>query len=362
MLKELADTQGDEPFEVVFVCDRGFLKQSQGIMAELPFTVKVRAIPSGRLRRYAHFSWWQYVRHFSIVLANIVDIFKTIGGFFVALWVLAHFRPDVVFAKGGFVCLPVGYAARLLRVPMVIHDSDARPGLTNKLLARFAAAIGTGMPLENYSYNPAISQHVGVPISANIHRVTSDLQREYRQEMELPLDTPVVVAVGGSLGSVAINTAVADTAKATSTGSDVLFYNVTGVKNIDAAQSRAEGASNYIAVPFVYRDLHKLLGAADVVVARASATTLQELAGLGKAVIAVPAQQLGDQQQNARLFSRYDAVVTLQDDELASRLGVVIKELLGDEKRRSQLADSLHSFARPEAAKDMARIIQEVVR
>lgn len=359
MLRELADDSGDDPLDVLFVCDKAFAVQSRGIMGALPFPVRIRTIPSGKLRRYAHFSWWHYIRHFSIVLRNMTDIAKTFAGFVASMWIIMRFRPQVVFAKGGYVCLPMGLAARLLRVPLVIHDSDALPGLTNKVLSRFASAIGTGMPLENYHYNPKISRYVGVPIATAIVPVTAELQHAYRQELGLPFDKRIVVAVGGGLGSVAINTAVIAAAKERATDDTILFYNVTGTKNIDAALAQAGDIRSYQAVPFVYNDMFKVLGAADVVVTRASATTLQELAGLRKAVIAVPAKQLGDQQKNAALFAKYDAVVALQDDELGGKLGATIDELLADREKRAQLAAQLHTFAKPQAARDMAHMLRK---
>jgi UDP-N-acetylglucosamine--N-acetylmuramyl-(pentapeptide) pyrophosphoryl-undecaprenol N-acetylglucosamine transferase len=345
VLKELAKQEKTPP-EVTFVCDKGFLKQSQGIMGALPFPVVIKTIPSGKLRRYAHFSWWHYIRHFSIVLHNIADTAKTAAGFFASLWIIMRVRPDVVFAKGGFVCLPVGLAAHVCGVPLVIHDSDARPGLTNKLLARFAQAIGTGMPTENYNYNSAITTHVGVPIGADFVPVTEALRTQYRHDLDLPTKKRIVVSVGGGLGAVSINTAMIQAAQ--TSDDSTLFYNVTGIKNFEAVAEQTKELGNYIATPFVYTDMFKLLGAADIVVTRASATTLQELAGLGQAVIAVPARQLGDQHKNAQLFARYDAVVALED---------AISALLSDTKRRKQLAKSLHSFARPHAARDMARMI-----
>lgn len=361
MLKELAALETQTSLEAIFVCDKSFEKQSRGIMSELPFPVAIKTIPSGKLRRYAHFSWWHYIRHFSIVLHNLVDTLKTIAGFFRSIWIIMRFRPDAVFAKGGFVCLPVGYAARLLRVPLVIHDSDVRPGLTNKLLGRFAQAIGTGMPLDNYNYRASISEYVGVPINTAIVPTTPALQARYRQEIGLPLDKKIVVAVGGGLGSAAINSAIIEAAKTVTDEENVLFYNVTGVKNIATAQTQAAGVAAYQAVPFVYQDMYKLLGAANLVVTRASATTLQELAGLGKAVIAVPAKQLGDQQKNAALFAKHEAVVALHDNDLSEKkLAGIVRELLQDELRRAQLAQNLHAFARPQAAHDMARIIKRV--
>lgn len=363
MLRQLASgAASDETLDVLFVCDTAFKKQATGIMATLPFAVKVRTIPSGKLRRYAHFSWWQYIRHFSIVLQNIADIAKTAAGFVVSIGVLLRFRPDVVFAKGGYVCLPMGLAARMLRIPLVIHDSDVLPGLTNKVLSRFATSIGTGMPLENYPYNPAISQYVGVPISTDIQPVTSDMQRAFRQELDLPIDKKIVLVVGGGLGSVTINTAVIAAAKAIQTTEDILFYNITGTANIDTARQQSERLATYHAEPFVYQNMYKLLGAADIVVTRASATTLQELAGLRQAVIAVPAKQLGDQQKNAEMFAKYDAVMVLQDDQLTADLLPAVRMLLDDKQRRDQLAANLHAFARPQAAKDMAQLVRKAAR
>lgn len=356
VLSEVAKVQ-PEGFVVRFVCDKAFEQQSRGIMATLPFPVEITTIPSGKLRRYAHFSWWHYIRHFSIVLHNVVDMLKTAAGFFAALWIIMRFRPDVVFAKGGYVCLPVGMAARLLRVPLVIHDSDVRPGLTNKVLARFAAAIGTGMPLEHYDYKRSISHYVGVPISPDIVPTTPGLQTLYREELGLALDSKLVVAVGGGLGSVVINHATIEAAKRVSPDAGVLYYNVTGVGNIDTAREQAGDTAAYQAVPFIYSDMHKVLGAADVVVTRASATTLQELAGLQKAVIAVPAKQLGDQQQNAQFYAQYDAVVALRDDTLTQELPGVVNGLLADDARRAELAHNLHAFAKPTAARDMATLI-----
>lgn len=356
MLDELARKVGEDEIDILFVCDGGFRTQSEGIMRGVSVPVRIETIPSGKLRRYAHFSWWQYIRHFSIVLQNGVDTFKTAAGFFKSLWLIMMFRPDVVFAKGGFVCLPVGLAAWMCRTPLVIHDSDALPGLTNRLLARFAAAIGTGMPLENYNYNTDITKQVGVPINPKIVPVSATLRNEYRRAFDLPIDKKIVVAVGGGLGSAAINHAVIDVATV-SHDSDVLFYNVTGVGNFDDAKVRSEGLINYEPVPFIYSNMHKLLGAADLVITRASATTLQELAGLRQAVIAVPAKQLGDQRKNADLFASYDAVVTVHDNDLERDLKATIETLLRDKKRRVQLARNLSTFARPHAASDMADMI-----
>ena len=83
-------------------------------------------------------------------------------GFVQSLVKLLIWRPDVVFTKGGFVCLPVGLSAKILGIPLVIHDSDAHPGLTNRILAKWAKSIGTGAPLKHYPYPAAITRYVGI--------------------------------------------------------------------------------------------------------------------------------------------------------------------------------------------------------
>lgn len=159
--------------------------------------VRVQTINAGKLRRYKHLNFWQHFTVKGAVRKNIFDVFKTGAGFVQSIWILMRFRPDVVFAKGGYVCLPMGFAARLLRIPLVIHDSDTRPGLTNRLLARFAAAIGTGSPLENYTYDPVKSRYVGVPISAEFTPVSVDHQRTLKRALGCNSDAPLVVVVGG---------------------------------------------------------------------------------------------------------------------------------------------------------------------
>ncbi|NCU39102.1 hypothetical protein EOL96_08815, partial [Candidatus Saccharibacteria bacterium] len=139
--------QYDGELNVRFVCDKGFATEARSIMDGAPVPVRVSTISAGKFRRYRHFRFVDYITTPSVMIRNIGDIAKITVGFFQSLWIIGWFRPDVIFAKGGFVCLPVGWAARVLRVPLVIHDSDARPGLTNRLLASFASAIATGYPL-----------------------------------------------------------------------------------------------------------------------------------------------------------------------------------------------------------------------
>lgn len=345
----------------MFVCDRAFEPQARGIMDNVSIPIDVRVVTSGKLRRYAHLTIWQHFLHISIVSSNILDLFKVAVGFFQSLMLIARFRPDVVFAKGGFVCLPVGFAAWCLRRPLVIHDSDARPGLTSRLLARYAHTIATGFPLENYHYPAEKSHYTGVPVDSAYQPVTPDRQVQYKQQLGLDASKPLVLAFGGGLGSVAINDAAILVAK--ELGDNVVVYNGTGKANYTRATEQAGGLTNYKPEAFVY-GLHDIMAAADIVVTRASATALQELAGLGKPTIAVPARQLGDQQRNAQLFAAADAVMVLQDDEIVQpgMLSRHIRDLLDAPLHRDQLAAALHAFAKPDAAHQLALLVIDAAK
>ena len=324
-------------------------------MQKVSVPVDVHVVTSGKLRRYAHLSTLQHFAHISIVGKNVIDMFKVGVGFVQSLVLISRYRPDVVLAKGGFVCLPVGFAAWCLRRPLVIHDSDARPGLTSRLLARFATTIGTGFPLENYSYPPQKSHYIGVPIDTMYRPVSVEAQVEYKRQLGFDIDKPLVLAFGGGLGSVTINDAAAKLAREMQ---EVTIYNGTGIANIDRAKKQGEGLDNYRPVGFV-AGLHDIMAAADLVITRASATALQELAGLGKPTIAVPARQLSDQQQNAKIFAAAKAVIALQDDELSDdrTLNAAVRNILGSAERRQALAGALHGFAKPDAAVQLAKLV-----
>ena len=349
----------------MFVCDKAFEHQARGLMSENAVVpVGVRVIVAGKFRRYSHLTRLRQLLMPKLVLANIGDMFKTGAGVLQSVVILSKFRPDVVFAKGGYVCLPVGVAARVLNIPLVIHDSDARPGLTNRVLARWADRIGTGAPLENYNYPVERSTYVGVPISSTFHPYSEHEQRDAKKALGFSGDRPLLVVTGGGLGAVTINHAlVASARRLIEAGIDI--YHVTGKKHYDdVVAATPEVDEHYIAVPFVFNNMADALGAADIVVSRASATFIQELAGIAKPAILVPSRALGDQRKNATVYAASDAAIVLTDDQIADPVvfGDAVIELIGDQTRRSLMAENLHKYARPHAAHDVAQLVVDAVR
>ncbi len=325
--------------------------------------VEIMVVPAGKLRRYRHFRLVDYLTKPSIIFKNFIDLFKIAGGFFKSLFILWRLKPDVVFMKGGYVCLPVGWAARLLGYPIVIHDSDARPGLTNRLLAPLATAIATGFALDNYSYDRSKTVYTGVPVYESFRLVDAERKLAAKRKMlsdNIITDTPelLVVVFAGSLGSSVINQAVIETARQLAGDRRVQFYLISGKARYNTASHPGRGLTKLVVRDFVATGMDELLSAADIVVARGSATGLQELAGLGKTVVAVPARQLSDQHRNVIVFAQADALVAMSDERLEQgELTDVIKGLVADPARRQQLAANLHEFARPNAARDVAELL-----
>jgi UDP-N-acetylglucosamine--N-acetylmuramyl-(pentapeptide) pyrophosphoryl-undecaprenol N-acetylglucosamine transferase len=235
--------------------------------------------------------------------------------------------------------------------------------LTNTLLSRWATVIATGSPLENYNYPSSKSYYTGVPINASFRPKTLAEQEAAKKAYGFRPDRLLVVAVGGGLGAKSINAAMVNAAKGL-LEQGIGTYLVAGKGHYEETVAAAPHNDNFKVVPFVYDKMDQLLGAADIVVSRGSATFLQELAGLGKAVVIVPAKQLGDQLMNAKAFQAAGAAIVVDDDgiEQGSRLEQAILELADDPVERMRIAKKMHTFAKPRATKDLAKLILTAVK
>lgn len=328
-------------------------------MQHAPLHVPVYVVAAGKLRRYHGVPLWKQLLDIPTVLKNIRDIFYIACGFVQSLLLLNKEKPDVVFAKGGYVCLPIGYAAKLLNIPLVIHDSDARPGLTNKLLSRHASAIATGSPLENYPYPTEKSVYTGVPIASAFHPFDKDEQQRAKHVLGLSdIERPLLVVTGGGLGAESINTGVSLIAhELLEAGFSI--YHVTGKLHFKQVKKARYDHPEYQIVDFVYKDMATVLGAADIVVSRGSATFLQELAALAKPTIIVPASHLGDQVKNAVVYESARAAIVLTDE--AVRAGKILLDTINtlhtNTSESQAMADRFFAFAKPNAAHDVAGII-----
>jgi len=348
--------------EIRFWCDRKFYQQAFATMVAVDGHVKVEPIVAGKLRRYhRHSVIRQLMQLRTIVLPNIVDGFKLLAGTAQSLTKLLLWRPDVVFSKGGFVCLPVGVAARLLKIPLVIHDSDAHPGLTSRILSRWATVIATGAPLKHYNYPKSRSHYIGIPVASTAKPYSSAKQRETKQQLGFDQHEPLIVVTGGGLGAMTINEAVVKVMDDLLNFSSVAL--VAGKDNADEITGRVGKRKNLQVHGYLSPDsMQRLLGAADIVVSRAGATTLLELAALAKPSVIIPNANLtgGHQLKNAEVYRQAKAVVVLDDSRLKAEplsLVDVLNATLLNKPLMKRLSVNIAEFAKPNAAKDMAKLI-----
>jgi len=350
-----------------FWCDSKFAPQAKGIIGNFDSKVRVQIISSGKLRRYNNLPLWrQLLRPVSIVLPNIRDMLLVGVGFLQSVVRLILWRPDAIFTKGGFVCLPVGLAARLLKIPLIVHDSDAHPGLTNRILSRFATAIATGAPLNFYPYDHRISRYVGIPIAAEFTPLSAFKQAKAKQAFGFNKDKPLVVVTGGGLGASRINMATAKSLNVLLKRVSVAL--ISGTAQYDELKSLTpQDNADFKLYPFIEKDMAVLLGAADIVVTRAGATTVLELAALAKPTILIPNAYLtgGHQLKNAAVYAEKNAVVVLGEDDMEADeklFADTIFSLFKSPQKTQAMAKRFHSFAKPNAASDVADMILAAVK
>lgn len=334
--------------------------------------LNVRKVCAGKLRRYTNFKFLDYLEHFDVVLANITDAFRLMFGFLQSFFRLVANRPDVIFLKGGYTCLPVGMAARVLRVPYVIHDSDTVPGLTNRALSKKAAKIATGMPLEYYKYPEDKAVWTGIPVSEDFRPVTAARQKTLKKELGFDPKEPLLVVTGGSLGAEHINLAIRgilpDLLKFTGVILVAGRERYPEMLDLKEYEKWEEGSlvSNFLMLEFS-GEMYKLFGAADIVVSRAGASTITELSSMGKPVIMVPNQKLPGHHQvkNAEAFMKAKAAIVVRDEDITEDPQILLKEikkLAKNSDKQKELAKNLRGFAKDDAAERIADMIVDIAR
>lgn len=273
-------------------------------------------------------------------------------------------HPNVIFSKGGFVALPVALAAKILKIPIVTHDSDAVPGLANRIIGRWASAVATGMPADNYDYPKAKVRYVGIPIDTKVKKVTPKLQVEYKKQLNLPKDSMVLLIAGGSSGSTQINNLITQIAKELlETHLQLHIIHLAGAANEQSVRQSYSGLNNAlnqrVSVLAGTDEFYKLAGAADLIITRAGATTIAELAAAGKTALIIPSPHLagGHQLKNAEILAHLDAAVVAPAEAGPDELQALINELLNDHARRFELARNLFATAKTSASKELATLL-----
>lgn len=324
-------------------------------------------IKAGKFRRYHNVKFASGVLDLKTLILNIRDFFRLPGSIVAAWRLLRKFNPDVVFSKGGFVAVPVGIAAKMRGIPIVTHDSDSLPGLANRIIGRWAKIHATGMPARYYLYPERPIKHVGIPIDERIKTVTPKLQAETKQKLKLPKDSRVLLLSGGGNGSQRLNELMLSVApELLQTNLGLYLIHLAGISNEEDVKSSyarlPEPLHDRVRVFGFSSDFYSYSAAADLVIARAGATTMAELAAAAKACIVIPSPFLagGHQIKNAEELAAHDAIVQLPEETTPDELLALINSLLSNDSRRFELASNLHATAKPGASKNLAALILKI--
>ena len=364
--------------------------------------IRVRKVLSGKFRRYAGWKFMDYMEHpwvafRDLVLLNIVGFFGFTLGIFQSFFRMLgkKNRPDVVFLKGGFVGLPVGIACKVLRIPYVVHESDAVFGLANRMLVKKARVVAlswasssstdalllrrtkstaqSATPVSSNMPQAKATQQivtVGVPVAEEFKKVSPTRQKELKRTFGFDPEKPLVIITGGSQGAQHINVSVREILpemlKFTSVGlvaGRTQYESMIDLKKYEIYE-KAKLKSNFRMWAF-NSAMFELLGAADVIISRAGATTIAEMAALSKAVILVPYAALpgGHQVKNAERLLKLSAAEVISDEEMVKKpekLLEIVRRLVRSPRVRAELARNLHNTTAADSAERLAKILVEV--
>jgi len=271
-----------------------------------------------------------------------------------SLWIVHRFRPDAILGVGGYASGPALVAAWMWRAPVVIHEQNARPGATNRLASRFARAVAVSFAATAPDFG-AKSVLTGNPVRDAFTRLPDVAPGEIKR----------LLIFGGSQGSHVLNQAMID-ALPHLTGARLGIVHQTGEREVEKVRS-AYAASLFrgaVVVPFL-SDIATEMGNADLVIARAGATTVAELAAAGRPAILIPfrAATAGHQQENARALADAGAAEVLLEPEVDGRLlAARLMELSRGVHRLTEMGARARALARPEAARSVARLVLDVAR
>lgn len=332
------------------------------LTADSPDIDEVYAVRVGKLRRYHGESMLKRLLDVKTNALNVRDAFYVSIGVPQASRLLTKIKPDVVFLKGGFVGVPVGLAAAMKRIPIITHDSDALPGLANRLAGKWAVTHATALAPDLYPYPKHKVAPVGVLVEHTYKPVDQRQQEVFKQQIGVPVNKPLLLITGGSSGAQRINEAIRQ-------GIDQLLTEMPELSVVHQVGKGNTGVyqgfqHDRLQVLEFLRPMYVYMGAADVVVTRSSANTLAELGVQGKAAIAVPSPYLanGHQLKNAEVLAEQGAAEVVYENSMYdSQHGLIAKiiELFQDSARRNQLAKNLQKQIIPDAAHRLAVLLLE---
>jgi UDP-N-acetylglucosamine--N-acetylmuramyl-(pentapeptide) pyrophosphoryl-undecaprenol N-acetylglucosamine transferase len=319
---------------------------SSPLVSESAIPFERHAIEAGKIHRF-------------MTLQHISEAKKIVKGLWQAQVLMEKLQPDVVFAKGGFVTVPLALAAALRAIPIYAHETDVVPGLATRLVGLFAEKVFTAFPAQYYHALPQEKLiYSGQPVREEFYGA-SERGEILVSGKKVSLDKPLVTIIGGSLGAHRINELI-------SKGWEELLkiaqvVHICGKQDYGVLQRLAESlpselSDKLVLSPFINHELPILFSSSCVVVSRAGGT-IAELAAARAATILIPLSTAAQNHQwaNAKVFSKAGAAMVVDERLIDSeKLAQMIIGLCLDSTERSRYAGAISLFAKPDAAYRMA--------
>ncbi|OGG41718.1 hypothetical protein A3A21_03590 [Candidatus Jorgensenbacteria bacterium RIFCSPLOWO2_01_FULL_45_25b] len=338
--------------------DISFAGQIKGFEADFEDRyIKVYPILPSKMRRY-------------LDVGNIIDVPTFIISIFQALVWLYVAMPDVVFSKGGPGTVPVVFAAWFYRIPVLIHESDAVPGVTNVISARFARRIGVSFQSALSAFSSSKVFISGNPLRSNLMEDLVD-QVSAKHYFGFRPEEPLLLILGGSQGSLRINTFILDSLGELLPRAQVLHQvgrahvaSIQEVLQITLRSLSEEVRGKYLLKDYLSsKDMKIALNAADVVIARSGAGTIFELAAFGKPAILIPLKESANDHQraNAYEYAATGAALILEEENLKVHILLSEVEKMLHKQTAISMAAVAEGFAKPKAAEIVGKEILKLV-
>lgn len=317
--------------------------------------IRFVSIISSKFRRYAS-------------ALNLLDIPKFFFGFFQSLWKIYWFMPDAIFSKGGPGALPIILAGKFYFIPIIIQESDSVPGQTNIFSAKFAKKIFVAFKSAESYFTGRNTEAAGNPIRQDL---AEQPQADAKQRLGFDSNLPLLLVLGGSQGATRINAFILENLQQLVRQFQILHQ--IGERNYETYESEYKFLTKdwseletrrYQFKPYLENELSDAYSAADLVLARAGAGTIFELAAFGKPAILIPLPEAaGDhQKKNAYEYAVTGAAIVIEQDNFAGNLAISqISQLINNPTALRRMESAAKSFYRPDSAKIIAHGILEYV-
>ena len=308
--------------------------------------------PAGKLRRY-------------LSVENLLDTFRSFFGIFIAFGKLYQIYPDVIFSKGSYTSVPILLAAWALRIPIVIHESDSKPGRANAIAKHFARYIGIAYADAAQFFPAHKTALIGIPIRKEIGVINNSPF----ESLGIPSNKPLIYVTGGSLGAERINNIIMKSL------TDLLphyrIFHQVGEANVKEIQQTAQALlvdsplqqDYYVVGSVSATTVSELLDAATLIISRAGSTTLFEIAHHGKPsiVIPIPEEISHDQRTNAYAYARNGAASVIEEKNLTIHLLISeIHSIISDRELYQKMSSAALSQSLPDAATKVANILLSI--